>query len=175
MRALTMDELSYVSGGFAGLSSPPPEEGPETVVVPGTRVKPQLRGSNVMVIICNGGCGKLELPDYDAMVQQFIDAAVQNLCENVSEDAGAGVGTAVGYAAGYVAGAVGGTLVGGAVGAAIGTSVPGPGNLVGAVAIGSVGRKVASKWGAAAGAAAGLYLGKAAAAGATSIACNPSN
>ncbi len=165
MRALTVGELEHVSGGWIGPTPPP-------IIVPGTR-QPSGSGSNLSVIFCNGECGKLDfgLPDFDAMMNEAIDAAVLQLCDDLTDSAGAAIGGAVGGAIGHVGGSVAGGAVGGVVGGAIGSTVPGVGNAIGAVTVGSVASRLGGRYGTVGGAAAGAFLGKAAAAGVRTIAC----
>lgn len=64
MRALTNEELSWVSGGtFSGMSESDDFEGfggpPDVITVPGYRVR-RRGGPNWYVIECNGECAPLE-------------------------------------------------------------------------------------------------------------------
>jgi hypothetical protein len=66
MRALTKNELSFVSGGFE-LGGPAPDKPVEKVTVPGKRKPEGKPGWNI--IICDGDC----LPDFTAVINNAVD------------------------------------------------------------------------------------------------------
>jgi hypothetical protein len=166
MRALTVEELGFVSGGF-GFNGPPEEDAP--VVVTGPRI-PLPRG-NWTVIICNGECGNM-FEDKLADARAFLAQAAETACTPGGTLAlttggtivGQTVGGVVGGVVGGTVGGVGGTVVGGVGGTVVGG--PGGGTLVGGAIGGTAGRIAGGNAGRAFGAANGGTVGGAAVGGA---------
>jgi hypothetical protein len=141
MRELTESQLESVVGGFLD-----GDDGPTTVVVPGTRQNTRQRlrpgfSQNWITVECNGDClGALR--DLFGQQLEIGQQALEWVCDNEGNVvigatvAGQLLGGTVGGAVGGVAGRVGGTVVGGVAGAPAG---PG-GAAVGAVVIGGAGQ-----------------------------------
>ncbi len=144
MRALTMDELSFVSGG---------------VTVTEQRRAP-LPNGNWTVAYCNGECGNL-IMDKFAELEQFVSDTVDFVCSEpgkiysvvvatvAGENAGKAVGSVAGGLAGGTVGAAAGSVAGGGLGAVVGGP---PGAAGGAIIGGLGGRQSGGRLGSAAGA-----------------------
>lgn len=166
MRALTADELNSVSGGWF------PTAPRETVTVPGSWT-PKPRWPNQIIIMCNGECGNIDWQgsQFQDMLDNALAAAQNQLCEDLTEDVGTAVGAGVGAVVGNLTGQVVGGTGGALVGVTIGSTVPGVGNVAGAVVVGGAGRLVGGRVGTVAGAYVGARIGNATVAGLRTVTC----
>ncbi len=164
MRALSVEELEFVSGGF-GFNGPAPDE--ETVIVTAKRR-------------IEGALEAMQLSGRSAMewFSGVADETRELLCNNQAETVvsatlfGETAGGTIGSVVGGVGGATGGGLAGATGGGAIGTVTGGPGfgTAGGGLVGGALGRSVGGRVGAAVGGTVGSQSGGTISAIATTVA-----